>query len=153
MDFAIAGYRLRQGSGLDRASLVHFLGKTYAEVSGTQDVQNLSRTVEQHLSPETPLWWVETEADSVARVACLWLGNAIDPQRGDRYGYVLMLYVDPAHRRRGIATALLTVAQGWAIARGDRQIGLQVLPTNSTALALYQKLGYHTQSLWMTKAL
>jgi ribosomal protein S18 acetylase RimI-like enzyme len=64
-----------------------------------------------------------------------------------------MLYVSPAHRRQGIATALLKVAQVWAQQQGDRQLGLQVLGDNSAAIALYTKLGYRTHSLWLTKPL
>jgi ribosomal protein S18 acetylase RimI-like enzyme len=63
------------------------------------------------------------------------------------------LYVSPEHRRRGIATALLAIAQSWAEARGDRQIGLQVFANNPAAIALYEKMGYQTHSLWLTKPL
>ena len=83
----------------------------------------------------------------------MWLGNAIDQQQGDRHSYVLALYVAPDHRRRGIATALLQQAQGWATARGDRQMGLQVFAANPGAIALYRKLGYQTHALWLTKSL
>lgn len=151
--FPVQGYRLRQGSGLDRSLLVHFLAQTYEELSGTQTFTHLADTVDRHLSRETPLWWVET-ADDVARpVACLWLGNAIDQEAGDRHGYILGLYVMPEHRRRGIATALLRLAQDWARQRGDRKIGLQVFANNTAALALYRKLGYQTHSLWLTRPL
>lgn len=153
MVFAIAGYRLREGSCLDRSRLVHFLSKTYEELAGTQTFSHLADTVERHLSPDTPLWWVETVSSPAQAVACLWLGNAIDQQRGDFHSYILVLYVVPSCRRQGIATALLTIAQNWAHARGDRQIGLQVFANNAAALALYQKFGFCTHSLWLTKSL
>jgi ribosomal protein S18 acetylase RimI-like enzyme len=72
---------------------------------------------------------------------------------GDRHSYVLVLYVVPEHRRRGIATALLNKAQEWAKARGDRQIGLQVFADNPGAIALYKKFGFQTHSFWLTKGL
>lgn len=153
MVFPVLGYRLRLGSGLDRSLLLNFLSKTYRELADIQSSTHLAETVDRHWSPETPLWWVETDTYPHQTVACLWLGNAIDQQLGDRYGYVLVLYVLPDHRRRGIATALLTTAQEWAEARGDRQLGLQVFADNTTALALYHKLGYQTHSLWLTKSL
>ena len=153
MGFEIAGYQLRDGSGKDRALLVKFLGKTYRETTGSDRLQHLATTVEQHFSPETPVWWVETQAPASETVGFLWLGNAIDQQQGDRHSYVLAVYVVPEHRRQGIATALLNHAQDWAQARGDRQIGLQVFADNEGAIELYRKLGYQTQSLWLRKPL
>lgn len=153
MVFAVPGYTMRRGSGIDRSLLVKFLSKTYEEIAGTQRFYHLAQTVDRHLSEQTPLWWVDTEPASSSPVGCLWLGNAIDQQQGDRHSYVLVLYVSPEHRRKGIATALLNKAQAWATARGDRQIGLQVFADNPGAIALYQKLGFQTHSLWLTKSL
>ncbi len=153
MAFPVAGYALRRGSRSERSLLVKFLSQTYQEIAGTQTFHHLTQTVDRHLSEQTPLWWVETEPASQSPVGCLWLGNAVDQQRGDRHSYVLVLYVSPEHRRRGIATALLHQAQAWARARGDYQIGLQVFADNPGAIALYQKLGYQTHSLWLTKPL
>lgn len=153
MNFAVTGYHLRRGSELDRSLLVDFLGKTYGELAGTQSFTHLAATVDRHLSEATPIWWVETKVQPVTTVSCLWLGNAIDQQQGDRNGYILMLYVLPHHRRQGIATALLETAQTWAKVRGDRQIGLQVFANNQAAISLYRKLGYQTESWWLTKPL
>ncbi len=153
MTFAVPGYHLRRGSGLDQSLLVKFLGKTYAELSGTETFTHLAEMVDYHLCSETPLWWVERADQSASPVACLWLGNAVDQQQGDRHGYVLMLYVLPDHRRRGIATALLKIAEDWGKARGDQQIGLQVFADNTAAIALYRKLGFETHSLWLKKTL
>lgn len=153
MTFAVPGYHLRHGSGLDRSLLVNFLSKTYEELSGTQTFDHLAATVDQHFCSETPLWWVETNTQPPQPVACLWLGNAIDQQEGDRQGYILVLYVLPEHRRQGIATALLQTAQMWGKDRGDRRIGLQVFADNVAAIELYRKLGYQTHSLWLTKSL
>ncbi|KJH72543.1 GNAT family N-acetyltransferase [Aliterella atlantica] len=128
--------------------------KTYQELFTEQDFSHLSRTVEQYFSRETPLWWVHIEnANMRSPVACLWVGNAIDQVTGDRHAHIFLLYVAPEHRRKGIAKALMQYLEKWAIARGDRQIGLQVFQTNSNALNLYKQLGYQTQSLWMVKPL
>ncbi|MEM6518940.1 MAG: GNAT family N-acetyltransferase [Cyanobacteria bacterium P01_D01_bin.71] len=154
MEFAIAGYTLRRGHSADRALLIKFLGQTYQETGATEPHQHLAQTVDQHFSSsQTPLWWVDTATPPSQPVGCLWLGTAIDQQRGDRHSYVLTLYVAPAHRRRGIATALLQQAQNWAKAKGDRQIGLQVFANNPGALALYRRLGYQPYALWLMKSL
>ncbi|MDB9528569.1 GNAT family N-acetyltransferase [Oscillatoria sp. CS-180] len=153
MSFEIPGYQLRRGSRLDRALLLKFLSQTYEETAGTRTFFHLEQQVERHFSNQTPLWWVDPEQETLSPIACLWLGNAVDQQQGDRHSYVLMLYVAPEHRRQGIATALMHHAQDWANARGDHQIGLQVFANNPGAIALYRKLGYHTHSLWLTKPL
>lgn len=169
----IAGYSLRIGSGLDRALLVKFMQKTYQELYPGCNFAHLAQTVEQYLSNETPLWWVEQQEDSREwgvgsrenqsiqnpksriqnPIACLWLGNAVDQIWGDRHAYIFLLYVSPAHRRRGIGSVLMERAEVWARARGDRQIGLQVFHHNQPALHLYEKLGYEPQSLWLVKLL
>lgn len=152
----LPGYQLRIGSGLDRALLVQFMQRTYQELYPGCNITHLAHTVEQYWGSDTPLWWVEALHDSTPRrtpIACLWLGNAVDQAQGDRHAYIFLLYVSPAHRRRGIASALMRRAEAWARARGDRQIGLQVFQQNQPALRLYEQLGFQAQSIWMTKAL
>ena len=153
-------YYLRVGSSLDRALLVKFMQRTYQDLSPGNDFSHLALTVEQYFSKETPLWWVDflgegqDESNSSPQpVACLWVGNAIDQVRGDRHPHIFLLYVKPEHRRRGVGKALMRYVENWAIAKGDRQIGLQVFQFNSSAINLYNQLGYQTQSLWMVKSL
>ncbi len=152
----LPGYRVRQGSEADGALLVTFMQRTYQEVCPTRRSDHLQQTVEQYLSDQTPLWWVEEETGSSDQnssqgVGCLWLGSAVDQLRGDRHTHVFLLYVAPEHRRRGIGSALMHQAEQWAKARGERQIGLQVFQINQLALAFYQDLGYDTQAYWMVK--
>ncbi len=146
----VPGYSLRVGSGLDRALLLKFMQRTYQELYPTHSFTHLSQTIEQYLSSETPLLWVE---QTQKPVACLWMGNATDQVCGDRHTYIFLLYVNPLHRRQGIGAALMKQAEEVAKQRGDRQIGLQVFQHNQPALNLYEKLGYAVQSLWMTKPL
>ncbi len=124
--------------------------KTYQELAPKQDFSHLALTVEQYLSRETPLWWVN---DRNSPVACLWAGNAIDQITGDRIAHIFLLYVAPEHRRRGIATALIGLVETWAIDKGLGEVTLQVFQANSSALNLYNRLGYQTQSLSMVKPL
>lgn len=158
-DIEVPGYRLRQGSGLDRALLLKFMQRTYQELYGDRDFAHLAQTVDQYLSSDTPLWWVDVDAGAEQSppihhpIACLWIGNALDQIQGDRHTYIFLLYVNPTHRRRGIGVALMRHAEQWAKQRGDRQIGLQVVESNLPALTLYRKLGYMPQSIWMVKPL
>lgn len=154
------GYQFHAGSTLDRAMLVKFMQRTYEELYPEQDFSHLAATVDRYFSPETPLWWIEwwdgdapSPQEKHDKVACLWLGNAVDQVQGDRYAHIFLLYVAPEHRRQGIGKALMDRAENWARARGDRQIGLQVFATNQPAVNLYHQLGYTTQSLVMFKLL
>ena len=161
------GYHIRSGSTLDRALLSKFMRLTYQDMFPQQDFSHLAQTVEQYLSSQTPLWWVDfvgEGADNTDKpeyspispsspVGCLWMGNAVDQVSGTRHAHIFLVYVAPQHRRRGVGTALMQHAQNWAKERGDRQIGLQVFPANTRALNLYHHLGYQTQSLWMIKSL
>lgn len=55
--------------------------------------------------------------------------------------YIYDLAVDPAHRRQGIATALIAALQDEAAARGAWVIYVQADHGDDPAVALYTKLG------------
>ena len=55
---------------------------------------------------------------------------------------VLTIAVSPAHRRRAVATALLTGALAWAEVHGARSMFLEVAEDNHPALALYGAFGF-----------
>jgi len=61
---------------------------------------------------------------------------------GRRAGYVSMVTVDPAHRRRGCARTLLEQARTMTRSRGKPFIALDVLAANTPARTLYESLGY-----------
>jgi len=128
--------------------------RTYAELFPSGEFTQLEIAIDRFFSPETPLWWAQ-KSDEIGwnPIAGLWLGSAIDQGTGARQAHILLLYVMPNHRRRGIGAALVRYAETWAKSRGDRQIGLQVFETNLPAMELYRALGYETQSRWMTKSI
>lgn len=154
----IESYQLRSGSDRDQELLLKFMQQTYQELQPEEDFSHLAHTVEQYLSRQTPLWFVEPTSTSPreehnSAVACLWLGNAVDQVHGDRHMHIFLVYVAPNHRRRGIGSALMRHAETWAQERGDRQISLQVLQSNPSAINFYQSLGYQTQAFWLVKPL
>ena len=149
-------YQLTTGSAIDLATLLKFLQITYQELyPHQQDYQHLQLTVDRYLSSETPLWFVTTpetpqmSGDIAAKIACLWIGIAIDQIDGIRHPNIFLIYVNPVYRRQGIGRALLQYAEAWARAQGYTQIGLQVFATNQPAIDLYQQLGYQARSISM----
>lgn len=61
---------------------------------------------------------------------------------GPKSGYVSMVVVDRAHRRRGLARTLLGRALSVTRSRGKPYIVLDVLAANAPARTLYDSLGY-----------
>ena len=70
-----------------------------------------------------------------------------------RIAYVNAVGVYGAHRRRGIATALMREAEVWAKENGASELRLDVWSFNAGAVALYAALGYRTRSVAMGKSL
>ncbi|CUR56286.1 GCN5-related N-acetyltransferase [metagenome] len=52
--------------------------------------------------------------------------------------------VDPARRRQGLGSAVMTALLGWGAERGAGTAYLQVLGHNAPALALYERIGFTT---------
>ena len=150
-------YPMRLGSPLDRALLLRFMRKTYEELYPDRDFTHLSRTVGQHLSSKTPLWFATTETGAAGKkleeVACLWMGTAVEQITGKPMSYIFLLYVKPEYRRRGLGKLLLARAEAWARQQGHDRIGLQVFLSNQNALDFYRHAGFESQSLWMAKSL
>jgi len=57
-------------------------------------------------------------------------------------GWVANLAVEPAYRRRGIATALMRHAGKWAREQGLQSVVVEATTKNYPAICLYQKLGF-----------
>lgn len=60
----------------------------------------------------------------------------------DGWGGIASMWVDPAHRGRGLGRAVLTKLSEAAYQRGSHDLHLQVDAANTTALALYGRLGF-----------
>ena len=56
--------------------------------------------------------------------------------------FIANVAVSPAHRRRGVAAALLRDAAAWARENGAVRLALEVRVSNTAAIALYEKLGF-----------
>jgi ribosomal protein S18 acetylase RimI-like enzyme len=140
---------------MDLPTLLRFLQLTYQELYPyQQDYQHLRTTVDRYFSGNTPLWFVTIpNGNRAKKIACLWLGIAIDQATGIRHPNIFLVYVEPTHRRQGIGRALMEHAQAWAKAQGYTQIGLQVFISNQPAIDLYQQLGYQSRSISMMRDL
>ena len=92
----------------------------------------------------TRIRWHVRDAESVvltARLAATVAGFAI-MRYGDDVAHLNLLAVEPAHRRRGIARALVQWLEESALTAGTFIIGLELRAGNEPARALYRALGY-----------
>jgi ribosomal protein S18 acetylase RimI-like enzyme len=75
-------------------------------------------------------------------VGYLHLGRATPLWSNRHVAHVRGLAVHPAHRRRGIARALIEAGARAAAQRGNRRLTLRVFATNPGARALYASCGF-----------
>lgn len=169
-----AGYRQRTGSIADRPLLLHCLRRAYRELATPQTadpsagvLDQTGQILETYLGSSSLLYWLEDAAEpslasetrglhpSLQRstTAGLWAVPATDLRTGDRQWQVLLLYVDPRHRRRGLARHLLSQLETAIQQRGDRQISLQVFADNQPARRLYERQGFRLEVLQLVKHL
>lgn len=87
--------------------------------------------------PNVAVFVAEAEAGVVGRISIARDGNPHSHHVAE-----LGLMVDATERRRGIGTALMEEAIGWARGVGVTKVELHVFPHNEPAIALYRKLGF-----------
>lgn len=69
------------------------------------------------------------------------------------YAFIQDLWVEPAHRRRGIARALVQIAIDHLRAQGITQIRLETAAPNDPARRLFESLGFRTSTIDMLLSL
>ena len=75
-------------------------------------------------------------------------GLAHDPDdRSDPHPVLVGMFVAPAVRGRGVGVALVEAVVAWARERRATALTLWVTTTNSSAIALYSKCGFHRTGL------
>jgi L-phenylalanine/L-methionine N-acetyltransferase len=105
------------------------------------DERRYIRVLQRH--PDAALYVAELEGgELVGRLSLM-----RDSHPSSRHVADLGLMVAAAHRRRGIGTELMGVAEDWAREAGVTKLELHVFPHNHPALALYESLGYEREGL------
>lgn len=58
-------------------------------------------------------------------------------------GYVEGIYVRPAYRRRGVASRLILLGEGWAVGKGCRQMASDTWLWNTLSQEFHTRIGFH----------
>ena len=87
------------------------------------------------------------------RVGFIWVGQSRSGFTGVVQAYILSVYVAEACRGQGLGRLLMSRTEDWARENGFTSIGLSVAAHNVSAITLYEKLGYETETLRMFKDL
>lgn len=84
--------------------------------------------------------WLLAFADGTAAEPVGVIAASREPPGGEPF--ISALWVDPGHRRQGIASGLIQAALDRAVARGARAVSLWVLDGNDVARACYLAAGF-----------
>ena len=136
-----SGVEVRAATVADRAALVRLLDAQRVLHRMAGDADGVARAVELALAPGAGAWL------AVATVGGLVVGALLaNPLVSIEYGggalWIEELYVEPAHRRRGVARALVAYVAEQARQNGLGAIELEVEPSLAEALALWRSLGF-----------
>lgn len=118
--------------GLAREDFVAFQQR-YTK-SALDEPSPRSATLIAQDSSGTPLGYINLESTD-------------DSLSGTTVGYVSILAVTAEAEGRGVATKLMSEAEGWARAQGYRFLLLDVFGSNATARRFYERKGYTVDSL------
>ena len=66
----------------------------------------------------------------------------VEGTNGGPIGYLEGIYVCPAHRRQGVAAAMVAFAEGWARARGCREFASDCYVDNAASRAFHAGVGF-----------
>ncbi len=127
---------VRSFAEADRDGVVALWARVFAGASARNAPDVM---LDRKLAQVDGLVWVAEDGPSGAIVGAVAAGY--DGVRG----WIYHLAVDEAHRRRGIATALLRAAEAELARRGCPKVNLQVMGDNASVVALYESIGYSVE--------
>ena len=140
---------IRRATSSDREACIGLLTAQLIEHNLGADRAGVAVGVDLALAPHSPGWLLLADLDGVA-VGVMLANQIVSVEKYGASLWVEELYVVPAARRRGVASALLDyiVAEGRRV--GVRAVELEVVHSQVGAFALYRKLGFrevHRQRL------
>jgi len=141
-------YSIREATSADSETIVRHRRAMFFDM-GFQDpalLEEMTKSfrgwlTEKMARQEYRSWFAVTGDGSIAAGAGVWLMNwppglhTSEPWRGN----ILNVYTEPAHRRRGLARRLVSIARDWC---GDQGIHVVILHSSDQGRPLYEALGF-----------
>jgi len=138
------GYSIRRASLADAAVIAGHRRAMFEELGSTRDIDLVARAFGEWLPSRLDQtyfhWFAAFDGRPVGSAGALlldWPPSPRDPRGG--LGFIYNVYVEPAHRRRGLARAALEALHLWAHERG---LGALALHASDDGRPLYETLGY-----------
>jgi len=124
---------IREAANADLEGVLALWARSGASPSVTDDLESLDALLRHDPGG---LLVVEVEGEPVAALIAVWNGWR---------GSFFRLAVDPAHRRRRVATLLVREGEKRLLARGARRMDAIVASEDPVALGFWRALGYERQ--------
>lgn len=132
---------VKRAGSADRDVLRQLLTAQLVEHDLPAEAERIERGLDVALAEHSPAWLLLAEREGVAAGVCL-ANRGASVEKGGATLWIEELYVVPAARRGGVARALLEFLVAEAPAHGIVALDLEVVPTQSAALALYRTLQF-----------
>lgn len=159
LQFDIEGYTLVRASPEDRDYLIECIGESViASVSGIERemcgfwIDDTLAVVSNNLDAEGNEAFILLGSKG-ERAGMLWMGISRDQFTCDEIGYLLNVFVEKDFRGKGLGKALVRSAEKWCVENDLCSMSLNVGNENRSAMAMYEEMGYRTQSMVMRKPL
>ena len=143
-DYRIRLARISDAEVIARQRVAMF--RDMGEIENPDDAAALessarARLVEQLGSGEYVGWLAEQDATVIGGAGVLIHQYHPSPQnlRGRPTAYVLNVYIDPSHRKQGVATAVMEAIARWCAEQDIPRISLH---TSEGGRRLYERLGF-----------
>jgi ribosomal protein S18 acetylase RimI-like enzyme len=134
-------FHVRRAGAADHAVLARLMTAQLVEHDLPADAARVNRGLDVALAPDSPAWLFLAE-DQGAALGVMLAQRCASVEKGGLGLWIEELYVVPAARRRGVARALLQHVIDAAPALGIVSLDLEVVKSQSAALALYPALGF-----------
>ena len=66
-----------------------------------------------------------------------------------KHSFMGFMYVDPAHRGKGVNKKIIEALQKWSVAQGVTEFRLEVYNDNLNAIKAYEKIGFSKLMIYM----
>ena len=138
------GCVVRRATLADLETMIRHRRAVFEENGKTRDLDLVDRNFAEWVPPRLDRtyfqWIAEQEGRAVGSAGVLlldWPPSPRDPRGG--LGFVYSVWVDPTHRRRGVASAVMRAMDVWA---DEREVGALALHASDSGRPLYATLGY-----------